>query len=241
MKQYLGIIVVALLGISGLYATYLRHRVHDSATQAMESTSPQDEEPAPPTLLISPPLDLNNKARPDPFAHSAPPIRISTIPKRQATSDVATTQDAGADAGDPAVDQALLLQDPSLPEVPETLARAALDYVGIEPDANVIWIAAINDPRLSDDDRQNLIEDLNENGFADPKNPTLDDLPMIENRIALIETLAPDAMDDVNLASFEEAYKDLTEMRAKLVAPANGNEPANGAAPEPTLNAQPNP
>jgi hypothetical protein len=66
--------------------------------------------------------------------------------------------------------------------------------------------------------RSNLIEDLNEDGFADPRNLTANDLPLIQNRIALIEQLAPNAMDQVNAAAFKEAYKDLVNMRAKLRA-----------------------
>jgi len=65
--------------------------------------------------------------------------------------------------------------------------------------------------------RKNLIEDLNETGFADPRNLTAADLPLIESRIALIEQVANDAMDDVNSAAFDEAYKDLLNMRARLV------------------------
>jgi hypothetical protein len=36
------------------------------------------------------------------------------------------------------------------------------------------------------------------------------------NRIQLIEELAPDAMDDVNAAAFQEAYKDLVNMYVRL-------------------------
>jgi hypothetical protein len=61
-----------------------------------------------------------------------------------------------------------------------------------------------------------LIEDLNQDGFPDTKNLTARDLPLIENRLALIEQLAPTAMDEVNLAAFKEAYKDLFNMRAKI-------------------------
>jgi hypothetical protein len=75
---------------------------------------------------------------------------------------------------------------------------------------------AINDPVLTRGHRSNLIEDLNEDGFADPRNLTANDLPLIQNRIALIEQLAPNAMDQVNAAAFKEAYKDLVNMRAKV-------------------------
>ena len=43
-----------------------------------------------------------------------------------------------------------------------------------------------------------------------------DDLPLIQSRLALIEDLAPNAMDDVNAAAFMEASKDLADMEANL-------------------------
>ena len=100
---------------------------------------------------------------------------------------------------------------PSEP-VSDPLARAALSYVGADPAAEGYWVAAINDPNLSADERQNLIEDLNEDGLSDPRNPGIEDLPLIWNRIQLIEELAPYAMDPVNFDAFEEAYKDLWNM-----------------------------
>jgi hypothetical protein len=92
------------------------------------------------------------------------------------------------------------------------MARFALRYVGIDRDAEDYWYAAINDPTLSADERMNLIEDLNEEGFPDPENLTADDLPLIERRIQIIELVGPDAMDEVNADAFAEAYKDLVDM-----------------------------
>jgi hypothetical protein len=105
------------------------------------------------------------------------------------------------------------------PVVPIDQARAALDLVGADPVAESVWVEAINDPNLSDHDRQDLIEDLNENGFADPHNLTADDLPLVLNRLDLIDQLAPDAMDQVNSDAFDEAYKDLNNMLDKLTRP----------------------
>jgi len=98
----------------------------------------------------------------------------------------------------------------------EPLARLALNFVGADPQANAFYQQAINDPVLTKGHRSNLIEDLNEDGFADPRNLTANDLPLIQNRITLIEQLAPNAMDQVNAAAFKEAYKDLLNMRAKV-------------------------
>lgn len=95
--------------------------------------------------------------------------------------------------------------------------REALAHVGADPLAETIWIESINDPSISAHDRSDLIEDLNEEGFADPRRPTADDLPLIENRLALIEQLAPVAMDAVNADAFAEAYKDLINMYERVV------------------------
>lgn len=92
----------------------------------------------------------------------------------------------------------------------------ALSFVGFDPEAEEIWYNAINDPSLSANTRKDLIEDLNEDGFPDPHNTTMDDLPLIVNRLQLIEALAPEAMDDVNADAFAEAYKDLVNMYNRL-------------------------
>ena len=95
-------------------------------------------------------------------------------------------------------------------------ARIALMFVGEDEEAEAVWNDAINDPSLSPQERQDLIEDLNEDGFPDPKHLTEDDLPLILSRLALIEELAPDAMDDTNAAAFAEAYKDLSNMLERV-------------------------
>lgn len=112
-----------------------------------------------------------------------------------------------------------MYQEPdfSNPAVVEKWGRTALSFVGFDPDAEEVWTQAINNPNLSVEARQNLIEDLNEDGLSDPKNPTWDDLPLIASRIELILNLAPDAMDETNAAAFQEAYKDLVNMWARLV------------------------
>ena len=100
--------------------------------------------------------------------------------------------------------------------VKEQRGRAALSLIGHDPEADEVWIQIINDPSLSANARQNLIEDLNEDGLSDPRNPTLDDLPLIKYRIQLIEELSPDAMDKVNSDAFQEAHKDLVNMANRL-------------------------
>lgn len=94
----------------------------------------------------------------------------------------------------------------------DPIAREALAMVGFDPEAELYWFEAINDLSLPANERQDLIEDLNEEGLPDPKHPTPDDLPLILNRIALIEAVGPDAADKVNADAFEEAYKDLLNL-----------------------------
>ncbi len=94
-------------------------------------------------------------------------------------------------------------------------ARVALSFVGVDADAEAYWVEAINDPSIPPKERQDLIEDLNEDGFNDPKHPTRDELPLIYNRLAIIEELAADAMDQVNADAFQEAAKDLVNMAAQ--------------------------
>lgn len=98
------------------------------------------------------------------------------------------------------------------PPATDQLARVLLSYVGLDPEAEEYWVDAINDPHVPADERQNLIEDLNEDGLSDPKHPTPDELPLILSRLRLIEQLAPEAMDQVNFEAFLEAYKDLLNL-----------------------------
>src|SRR5436305_8511931 len=55
----------------------------------------------------------------------------------------------------------------------DPFARIALTFVGTDPDAEDYWFAAINDPDVPANERQDLIEDLNEEGLPDPKHPTI--------------------------------------------------------------------
>ena len=62
-----------------------------------------------------------------------------------------------------------------------------------EPPDQSPALAAIFDTSLPDREREDLMEDLNEEGLSDKKRPGPDDLPLIMNRIALIEEIASDA------------------------------------------------
>jgi hypothetical protein len=61
------------------------------------------------------------------------------------------------------------------------------------------------------------MEDLNEEGLSNPKQPGPEDLSLIMNRIQIIEDVAPQA-DAFMMEHLWEAYKDLVNL-------ANGRPP----------------
>jgi hypothetical protein len=98
------------------------------------------------------------------------------------------------------------------PPIQDPDARAALSFVGTDPDAEAYWASAINDPTLPAEERKDLIEDLNQDGLSNPDHPGPDDFPLIVNRLQLIDEMSPDAMDPVNARAFQDARKDLVAM-----------------------------
>ena len=96
-------------------------------------------------------------------------------------------------------------------ELQDPLARVALSLVGADPDAEAYWLEAIYDTSLPDQEREDLMEDLNEDGLSDQKRPGPQDLPLIINRLAIIEEVAPYA-DEFMLRHLQEAYKDLVNL-----------------------------
>ena len=147
--------------------------------------------------------------------------RMPNEPVKRAAVAVAPQQDATPAGSKSPASKDPPPTDPANPKKqpkPKSLEREALAYVGADPLAEAIWLDAINSPDVSAHDRSDLIEDLNEDGFADPRNLTRDDLPLIVSRLELIEREAPFAVDDVNTAAFAEAYKDLVNMYAKVMS-----------------------
>ena len=128
---------------------------------------------------------------------------------------------------------------PPQPVVPLEVARAALDLVGSDPDAEAVWTQAINDPNLSSEDRFTLIEGLNQTGFADPENVTPDDLPLIVRRLELIESLAPDAIDETNAAAFAEAYRELSDLYSRAASQLPADELGGPVLPTPDSEGHP--
>ena len=96
-------------------------------------------------------------------------------------------------------------------ELQDPVARVALAWVGIDRDAEEYWLESIFDTTLPDKERDDLMEDLNEEGLADPHHPNADDLPLIIARLQIIEEVAPWA-DEFMSRHLAEAYKDLSSM-----------------------------
>lgn len=191
---------IAIVGGLAIYAAARwspqpspRPDVHEIAARAeMPADVAPPAAPAPVAEPIAAPVATPTAP---PVSPPSPPARVAAKPRRVEPAPAAA----------------------AAPFVPIDLARAALDAVGDDPDAEAVWVAAINDPALTPHQRSDLIEDLNENGFADPHHVTPDELPLVLARLELIEQLAPEAMDDVNAAAFAEAYKDLANIAERLM------------------------
>lgn len=159
-----------------------------------------------------------------PPAASPPPVSVATVATQTASAPEILAAEKPAD-GSPApkksaakpVSQtaANAKPKPPKPEIQDPDAREALSLVGVDPAAEQYWISAINNDKLPADERRELIEDLNQDGFIDRKNPGLEDFQLIISRIQLIEELALSAKDQVNADAFDEAHKDLLKMLAR--------------------------
>jgi len=106
---------------------------------------------------------------------------------------------------------ALLPNKSSKEPLHDPAARVAMTTVGIDPEAESYWLGAVFDSNLPKSEREDLMEDLNEAGLSDPKHPGPQDLPVILNRLALIEEMLPFA-DDFMVEHLGEAYKDLCNL-----------------------------
>jgi hypothetical protein len=154
---------------------------------------------------------------PAPTVTPAPETKPEIQPAQTEVKPVARSQKPATQNPQPAPPQKQKepLQDPA--------ARVALACVGADPGAEAYWLGAIYDTSLPDAEREDLMEDLNEDGLSDPKHPGPQDLPLILNRLALIEQIAPNA-DDFMLEHLGEAYKDLLNLSAVAMG---GGQPVN--------------
>jgi hypothetical protein len=182
------------------------------AQREAQSTRPRSAvrsvEPRVATKPTRQPVSSDERPAPPTGTPQAEPVKSET----QAAAGTSEKKAAPAQAKAPQTAPAAPGARPGKPPIQDPMARAALSYVGADPDAELYWYQAINDPALPAQERQDLIEDLNEDGLSDPHNPTMDDLPLILSRIQLIEEVFWDAMDEVNTDAFLEAYKDLVNL-----------------------------
>jgi hypothetical protein len=209
MKPVKVVIFVALVVAVGCIVAGVAVARRDAAQKAARERARADQNASEQARNQALELALPKPSAPEPLA--APPKSASPVPP-------ARTDARGQARTPPPASAAQVPQPPRPPPPPlqDPVARVALSWVGFDPTAEQYWAWAINDPRLPGHERQDLIEDLNEEGFADPRNVTADDLPLIVSRLRLIERLAPDAMDKVNADAFQEAYKDLVNMVIRL-------------------------
>lgn len=160
--------------------------------------------PEPPVVAVVKP------APPAPPPEPTPMPEVSAAPDRPVTSSPAPERPRQ----NPNQNQT---QKPAREPLHDPAARDALALVGVDPNAENYWLDAIFDTSLPDKERDDLMEDLNEVGFADPQNPTAADLPLIANRLDMIEEILPNA-DDFMTAHLMEAYKDLANMYDKAAS-----------------------
>jgi hypothetical protein len=153
----------------------------------------QRSNPTPPAVTPTPTPDPSPVEKAGNLSDSAPPPQKA---KTDAAQKVASQSSPNKKPKPP-------LQDPD--------ARVALTLVGVDPVAEAYWLEAIFDSSLPDKEREDLMEDLNEEGLSDPKRPGPQDFPLIMIRIEKIEEIAPHA-DPFMLPHLAEAYKDLVNL-----------------------------
>jgi hypothetical protein len=191
--------VAILCGVTALMSTKskMTENGSEAAKLARQSRLPQTQDPGT-AVPVAPPEAIPQEPSAAPESTSrVTPKNAADQTKGKAQNPSPALNPAGSPPKEP-------LQDP--------LARLALAFVGLDPGAEAYWYAAINDPSLPAHERQDLIEDLNEDGLSDPKHPTPGDLPLIINRLMIIEEVGPYAMDRVNADAFQEAFKDLVNL-----------------------------
>ncbi len=187
---FAAILVIAIIGIAGI--TIL----------AILETRPDQTAPAAPQVVLKPSVTAAPVTAPvahAPLVQEANATPVS-IPKKHKHHQAS----ASVSDGHSLMINGYVVQDPE--------ARAALSLVGRDPNAEAYWASAINNPNLPSEERKDLIEDLNEDGLSDPKHPGPQDMPIIMNRLQIIEQLAPNSMDQADAGAFAEAYKDLANM-----------------------------
>jgi len=212
--QIAGVLAAAAI-ISGAALLFMsREEVSTTSPSLSGATTSVD------AVAVRPRSDPGAATAPEPAEPLTAPLLAGPVPlpPEEIGDGTRAASRTAAVSAPAATHQTSIQKDP----IQDPVARVALFFVGADPVAEAYWSLAINDPGLSATERQDLIEDLNEDGISDPRNPAEEDLPLILARLELIETLAPDAMDSVNADAFAEAYEDLLNLA--LVA-MGGGEP----------------
>jgi hypothetical protein len=111
----------------------------------------------------------------------------------------------------------------------EALGRLALNYVGANDQALELYHQAALDPQLKPDQRRNLVEDLNQDGLSNRRNPTPEDLKIIAKRYELTQSyLQQDYVKNDKLLNeaFLEANKDLANLLQRAGVTLPGGPPS---------------
>ena len=202
--------VLGLIAVSAV-ATWMFFKQPDqresAAPNAVHFHTPSPPIETPPLTAAPEPPDIQPSLAeaPPPLPDGPPAFAVLPSPRPTRTSAGAPSlpRNASKPAVAPGRKPKPPLQDPT--------ARVAMSFVGADPEAEAYWLEAIFDPSLPDREREDLMEDLNEEGLSDHKRPGPEDLPLIINRLALIEQIAPEA-DEFMLTHLQEAYKDLVNL-----------------------------
>lgn len=168
-----------------------------------------------PEAVASPTHALEPPDAPPPLPRAPEPV---VVPADEVPTAASPTGKISAAAPAQSANAAAFAPAPAMkPKAPlrAPMARAAMSFVGADPDAESLWLEAIFDPSLPAKEREDLIEDLNEVGLTDSKRPGPEDYLLIVNRLALIEKIMPDA-DKFMLPHLREARKDLENLAALM-------------------------
>ena len=152
---------------------FIKHREAGSQAAKAQRKAPLAQAADPSSTITKP---TETPAAPE-------PLDVNTQPELDRTDAMVKTQKVAQVEKPKKPKPEKVVQDP--------LSRVALSLVGVDLDAEMYWFDAILDPSLPTSERQDLIDDLNEEGLPDPHHPTMDDLPLILRRIEILEALIP--------------------------------------------------
>ncbi len=110
-------------------------------------------------------------------------------------------------------------QDPRITDAntKERLVQVALDTAGTDPKADQFFYAAMGDTSLPADNRNNLAQDFADHG-TNPKNPSAQDVQVMQKRLAMLQQLQGETTDPTVLAGIMEGQKDLNKFIANYAA-----------------------